>query len=122
MTSCELCGKIATKKAKIEGSVLAVCESCASFGTELKETKPLHNVKVTHSLKADLPETFLVENFGQLLRQARSKKKLTEEDAAKLLNIRESTLKHYEAGAVQPDETTIRKLEKFYGVSLLARL
>lgn len=122
MASCELCGRPAVKKAKVEGTILSVCASCGSFGTEIKEAKPFASVKTTYSLKAEQTETFLAPDFGNRLRQARLRLQLSEEDAAKKLNIKESTLKHYEAGKVPPDDAAIKKLEKFYSISIVQHL
>lgn len=39
---CEMCGKDGVKlvKARVEGTLLKVCEQCASFGTRVEEPRP----------------------------------------------------------------------------------
>lgn len=116
MASCDLCSKPATTKARIEGVVLSVCASCAAFGTEFKAPPPILKRPVVHHAT---PTTLLVTDFATRLRKARQKLGLNEEDAARKLNIRKSTLLHFEAGKLQPDDATTKKLEKFYGITLL---
>jgi len=113
MASCELCGKPATTKARIEGTILHVCSNCASFGTEIKAVAPKRQF-----VRPEAPEMYMASDFGQQLRRAREKLGLTEEEAAKKLNIKESTLRHFEHATVQPDDATVKKLEKFYRIKL----
>lgn len=120
MTSCELCGKQATTKARIEGVAFTVCAGCANLGSELREA-PRQQPRPAHSRPAQA-ETYLVSDCGQRLRKARQRMGLSEKDAALKLNIREIELKHYESGKLLPSESVARKLEKFYGISLYEAL
>lgn len=117
MTSCELCGKPATTKARIEGVPLTVCAACAALGTPFVVPPPVVRA-APKSLKAELSPRELVTDFRQRIRAARQKKGLTEEDAAKALNIHKSTLLHYESGKMHPDDTTAKKFERFYDIVL----
>ncbi len=126
MASCELCDKPATTKARIEGVTMQVCSKCAAFGTELR---PPSEARLHHAARVNAPqqrrpiaqaaERDLVIDFGNRLRYARERKKLTLEDAARLLTIQASTLRHYESGTMRPDEKATAKLERFYTLSLL---
>jgi uncharacterized protein (TIGR00270 family) len=118
MASCELCGKPASGKAKVEGVIFTVCTQCASLGTPVKEVaaKP---VFTTPQMRV---ERVLIPQAGVLLRKARQQMKLTEKEAAQKLNIKESMLLHLEAGKMQPDDTLAHKLEKFYNVRLYEEL
>lgn len=114
MTSCDLCGKPATTKARIEGALLSVCASCASHGMEIRTPQPVVKYKPVQQTA----ETYHVGDMGQRLRQARQRMKLSEKDAALKLNIKESTLLHLEANKMHPDDALTKKLEKFYGIKL----
>lgn len=126
MVSCELCGKPATTKARIEGVVFSVCAGCASLGNELREAPRSVTPRAVYS---SLPtkqsfgsERLLAVDFGSRLRSARQKKGLNEKDAARQLNIKESMLLHFEAGKMQPDDALAKKLERFYGISIYESL
>jgi putative transcription factor len=115
MTSCELCGKPATTRARVEGVLFSVCASCSALGVEVK-AKPAPAARP--SFRPAFKERFVAQDFGFRIRQARQRRGLTEKDAAQLLAIKESTLLNLEAGKMQPDDALLRKLEKFYGLSL----
>jgi transcriptional regulator with XRE-family HTH domain len=55
--------------------------------------------------------------FGDRLRELRQQKNLTQEEAAKFLNISRGTYAHYEINKRQPDFRTLEKLADFFGVS-----
>jgi uncharacterized protein (TIGR00270 family) len=122
MTSCDLCGKPATTRARVEGVAVSVCASCATFGVSLAPPKPAGNVprgtRPLHGLRESETEFVLAGDFGSRLRGARQKLKMTEEEAAVKLHIRKNDLLHFESGKRQPSEEMTRKLEKFYGVRL----
>jgi putative transcription factor len=124
MASCELCGKPATTKARVEGVVFAVCASCAKLGHEFGETpRAVMERKAASRPSQPRPhapatDTYLAIDYGQRLRKARQKMGLTEKDAALKLNMREIELLHYESGKLQPNETVAKKLEKFYTIKL----
>jgi ribosome-binding protein aMBF1 (putative translation factor) len=63
-------------------------------------------------------DQYVVANAGTVLRQARQRMKLTEKEAATKLNIKEALLLGIESGKLQPDDAMVKKLERFYGVSL----
>lgn len=117
MTSCELCGKPAIGKARVEGVIFTVCAGCSQLGQPLAPppATPARRVAPAHTA---LPARELVVDFGSRLRSARQHKGLSEEDAAKALNLHKSTLLHFEAGKMHPDDTTARKLERFFGITL----
>lgn len=72
-------------------------------------------------LKKTLPEENLdlVENFWEIVRTARIKMGLTQEDLAKQLNEKSTIIKKIESGEFKPPLTLARKLEKFLKVRLL---
>ncbi len=119
MVSCELCGKTAVTKARIEGVVFSVCAGCASLGQEYKApASAAQKAKTPLGLRETLVGGELVTDYGVRLRKARQKRQLAEKDAAKLLNIKESMLLHLEQAKMQPDDALVHKLERFYGISL----
>jgi uncharacterized protein (TIGR00270 family) len=116
MAECELCGsKNATRKTKIDSVVLATCEQCTSFGQELARVELSSENRIIPKLESG---GAIVQNFNALIRDARSKKSLTQEEAAKKLNEKSSILKRIEDGW-EPPMVTIKKLEKFFGLRLI---
>jgi transcriptional regulator with XRE-family HTH domain len=53
----------------------------------------------------------------QRLRSLREKKKITQSEAARRLNIVRTTYSNYEAGNREPDNDTLQMLANFYEVS-----
>ena len=62
----------------------------------------------------------LVEDFGELVRRARIKLGLTQQDLAAQLNEKLTVIKKIEAGQFRPSIQLARKLEKFLKIQLLA--
>ncbi len=120
MGVCDLCGK-ETKlfTAKVEGTELNVCSGCGKFG---KVYKPVSPPKLSKPQPQKiLPETLevLTADFSKLIRYAREKLGLTQEEFAKRLNERESFIQKVENGSLEPSIDTARKLEKLLGIKLV---
>jgi len=82
--------------------------------TPLKlKPKPLPKRAVT------LDEMILVEDYAHVIRTARQKAKIAQEELAQRVGERISTLQAIEAGRLKPMEKTIRGLERELGISLL---
>jgi len=61
----------------------------------------------------------LVENYGDVVRDARMKLGLTQEDLAKQLNEKLTVIKKIEAGEFKPPMDLAKRLERFLKVRLL---
>lgn len=118
---CELCGSDkAFRKAVIEGAVLCVCDNCVNLGEEVKEAvKP-----VARKSMIPLPEELnqiLIHDFANVIKKAREKRGLKQDELAKKINIRASLVKRMEEGW-EPSFVLVRKLEKFFNVKLIERI
>ena len=120
---CEICGsENATKKAKIEGSELVVCDRCCASGKPLSEAErhEFHrkesHVKEQESRTQELSE--LKDNYGEIIRRAREAKGMTIEEFASSLSENASWLRKIEQGKLKPDAKLISKLEKNLGIKL----
>ncbi|MBI2145851.1 TIGR00270 family protein [Candidatus Woesearchaeota archaeon] len=65
------------------------------------------------------PEYRVISNFASLLRSAREKKGMTQEDFAKFIRERESILAKWEAGTVTPGIDVAKRIGKQLGLSLI---
>jgi putative transcription factor len=121
MVTCEVCGTNKTKllRASIEGTQMNVCEGCASYGKVLytPELKP----KIREVMVSKTPEIEerVVDNFGAIVKNAREKTGLTQEEFAKKLNERLSIMRAIENREQMPDLKLAAKLEKELGVVLI---
>ena len=104
-------------KAKIEGTILEVCEDCSKYG-ELIETKPVRIVKVRRIPKPKEEETIIVDNYGKKIIEARKKINLTREEFAKKINEKESVIRRVESEGMEPDDKLTEKIERFLEIKL----
>jgi putative transcription factor len=133
MPSCEMCGKEfpTLRRALIEGTTMSVCGNCVKFGVEQAGPK----VEVTgrsattqamerRAVRAkprdiyDQMQEELVEDYGERVKQARTRAGLSVEDLGKAINERASNLANIEKGTYHPPDALVRKLEKALDVKL----
>lgn len=121
MASCELCGQESDslKKAKIEGAVLKVCDSCAEIGSEVSSSKKKRRKKKKRkkSRKRSSREV-LVPDYGEKLKEARETKQLSIKEVADDLNEKESLIKKIEKQELKPEKSLANKLTDKFGVTL----
>ncbi len=116
---CELCGKITSLViAMVEGTQLKVCANCGRFGKVLKQAAP--NAAERRISK---PQTMITESivpgYATLIRTAREKRGLTQQDFAKLTQIKESLLHKLETNNFEPPIDIARKLERALHIKLV---
>ncbi len=120
MGMCELCGKGAPLiRANIEGTELEVCQECGSFGkiTSMRRHAPAPRAHIS-APELEINET-IDQNFAAIIHGEREKRKLTQEDFAKLLNEKESMIHKIETGILEPSIPLARKLEKALRIKLV---
>ena len=93
---------------------MQVCKSCAKYGQVL-ESKPVKKSRPRRE------ETLLliVPGYGKKVKQAREKRGMKQEDVAKALHEKESLLSHVEAEKTEPSIAVARKLERYFGITLV---
>lgn len=107
------------------GEKLLVCREC--YGQEKKKStqrqaEQTPKTKVTKpSNQIWEPQYEVVDNYAQLVREAREKIGLPIPELALKLGIKESVLRRIESGKLQPDVETARKLERFLRIQLLIK-
>ena len=128
---CELCGKEVNKltPVRIEGVEMQVCDECAKFGVAPKSysRKPktvlgrgAPQTKKTNRPKRDLFDSLkiIVEDYGDVIKEARMKKGMDLKELAKRVGIKESTLHKIERNELEPEEKYVKRLEKELNISL----
>ncbi len=119
MGVCELCGRTSKLfKAKVEGTELTVCDACGKFGTVYRPVETLKQVSKPVKAKPEIIEV-LVSDYSEIIRKAREKLGLTQEDFAKKINEKESFIQKVESGHMEPSIETARKLEKLLNITLV---
>ncbi|MHA1410698.1 MAG: multiprotein bridging factor aMBF1 [Candidatus Odinarchaeia archaeon] len=133
---CEICGNKIDKKTyvNVDGAILTVCSSCARFGTVVDKPKYVKSTPkrqassprttATHTYKKhdEIFEYQLKPDFNKIIRNARLKKGLKQEELAARLNEKPSVISKIETGKFKPDSKLTKKLEKFLEINLMERL
>jgi len=130
---CDMCSSPgAAYKIEVEGSILNVCEKCVSYGRMVGKIKPEFSEKqkkkqekaalqeeAKKAVKATETVQLIVPNYASLIKNARERMGLKQEEVAKKIAEKESMLHKLESGAMQPDMNLARKLEKFFRIKLI---
>jgi putative transcription factor len=119
MAVCEMCGQDSyLRLVNVDGAELNVCKNCAKYG-EVKKKKVFKNPANNNFHKKDQKEFRIVNNFSSLIRSAREKKNISQEDFAKSINEKESIVAKWEHGDLKPRLSIARKLGKILGLRLI---
>ncbi len=115
---CEICGKDTNLvKAIIEGIELNVCSNCAKFGSVIKIAPKF--VPKPKKVVVEQPEEGIVEDYGKLIKNAREKLGLKQEELALKLNEKHTLVHKWECNELKPTIESAKKLEKFLGIKLM---
>ena len=150
MVQCEMCGTEtgSPTTAKIEGAELQVCDSCASFGTEISSAdtstttskystsdtgtssttgtqSPSPSTGQGASSRHSGPDMFdemdtLSDDYPERIRDARESRGMSQEELANELNEKASLIRKLERGDMQPNDAVQSKLERKLNISLTA--
>jgi putative transcription factor len=117
MAECEACGARATRKAKIEGVIMDVCDKCVEMGQEIKAPPKM----IFERKQERMPEGMFVgvkKDLGRLVKKQREKMGLHQEELARRLLLNVQVITRIENGWMPPLET-VKLLEKFLKTSLI---
>lgn len=123
MATCDLCGNPAVYMALVEGAELNVCKGCVKHGRVIKEIKPEPKIKyVQKELKTrEEPVQVIVPNYPILVREARERKGLKQEELAKSISEKVSLVHNLEVGRYEPSIKIAQKLERFLRIRLVQK-
>ena len=142
--TCDVCGEPIEGEpviVEIDGAVLTLCQRCARKYTgvkgvrvirgpsQIQSTQPSMTVTryesrrgVTYRInrpRVNVDRYEVVENYAELIREARESLGMSRDVLAKVIGVKESILRRIEDGQLIPDIELARKLEKVLGISLL---
>ncbi len=123
--NCDTCGKGGQLfDADIEGTVLVVCTDCAKFGKVLRKHSTKDNftqkfVETKKKVVESEPQKIIVSNYSSIIKKAREKMGLNQEDFAKLLQEKVSLIQHWESGKMEPSILVAEKIEKQLKIKLV---
>lgn len=118
---CELCGRNSELvEAVVEGSMLKVCKDCSKFGNVIavQKTRPIIQNKIKKIMEEESLE-IVKSDFFTLIKEAREKLGLKQEELAKRLNEKESLIHKIESNSIKPSISFAKKLEKALGIKLV---
>jgi putative transcription factor len=123
---CEMCGSDSMLfLTKVEETKLKLCKKCSSYGQVLR---PIQNIIQSRSqtspvfVKKEGPEEDIVEDYPEIIRRAREKKEMKQEDLAKGINEKESIIHKLETGHMKPSIALAKKLERFLDITLIEEI
>ncbi len=140
---CEMCGKSIRGTAHlviVEGTELNVCDECARYGHEVKRVPKSTTtampppgrggggISIRTQPKRRRPDMFdqmtdeLVDDYGSVIRRARDKRGMSQEELALEIREKVSLLKKIEREDLVPEDSARKKLERVLGITLTERI
>jgi putative transcription factor len=120
MTSCELCGrKESAHRCEIEGTMMNVCVDCAKYGKVKGSSNFKIVVQESKKSVSTEPEYIFVQGYGKIIKDAREKTGLKQEEFAKNINEHKSLIHQVESEHIKPSIIFARKLERALKVKIV---
>ncbi len=134
---CEICGAEIRGKPiciTIDNSELQVCQKCAPYGKPVDKRTPVSR-KVTPVVRTvtrtgnrpkkdffDILKDELLDNYDQIIRDAREARGWSQEDLAENIKEKVSLIKKIERSEIVPEEPFRKKLEHTLNIKLTERV
>jgi putative transcription factor len=120
--ACDMCGKNpGTINTEIEGVTMQVCADCSHFGKRIIRPRIIVKDKRQRPKSPEIVER-IVDNYAQLIKQAREKRNVKQDQFAKMLNEKESLMQRVESGKQRPSIELAKKLQNTLSIVLIERL
>ena len=121
MGSCEICGKNFEnlERAIVEGVMVDVCHDCGKFGKAIIVKKPLIEPKRVIPVHTKEVMEDVVTDYAEMIKKARERKGLKQEELAKNIAEKESVISKVESGSLRPSFILAKKLEQYLGIKLI---
>lgn len=133
---CEMCGRDAPcRPVYIEGTRLSVCQNCSRFSDEgrmsgrgsapgpsasvIEERLQRRERRMqTKDVYAGMSSVELVEDYGGLIRRARTGKGMDQDEFAASINEKKGIIAKLESNSMIPDEKLTKKIERALDIKL----
>src|SRR3989344_9299165 len=112
---CEMCGRDTELfLTEIEGTRLQVCKGCGGHGKVIKRVMTQQEIvrkqekekeavrKILHPDEKEIVQ-LIVEGYPKLIKDAREKLKLSQEEFALKISEKQNLIHHIETGRMEPD-------------------
>ncbi len=120
MPSCELCGmKNSIYECEIEGTMMKVCENCSRFGRVIGKSNVKIVVQESKRPEIKEPEYAFVQGYGLIVKNARERSGMKQEDFAKKINEHKSLIHQVESEHITPNVELAKKLEKALHIKII---
>jgi putative transcription factor len=117
---CELCGrKPSIYDCEVEGTIMKVCQDCSRFGGVKGKSNVRIVVQDSKKAISNEPEYLFVPNYGLIVKNAREKQDLKQEDFAKKINEHKSLVHQVESEHIKPNILLARKLERALHIKIV---
>ena len=131
MGACELCGKegVGTRRAKVSQSVLECCSGCIASMRLVVEQIPMKVIQNNEQSSQVIGKgisgidimtkdaTELAGDFHSRIRTGRKIKNMSQQDLARIMNVKVGVIQKAENGN-RPTDSTLKKFERALGISL----
>ena len=126
--SCEVCGspiRGPPNRVEIDGAIMTTCANCARMGHPVGgrprpgRVNPAQLALKAFSQRPAEPEYELNTDYHTMVRQAREKMGISQEELGRIINEKLSVIRMIEAGRLRPDVIVTRKLMHHLKLNLL---
>jgi putative transcription factor len=120
MPSCELCGKKpSVYNCEIEGTMMRVCEDCSRFGGIRGKSNVRIVVAESKKPVSNEPEYVFIQGYGLIVKNAREKTGMKQEDFARKINEHKSLIHQVESEHIKPNILLARKIERALHIKIV---
>jgi putative transcription factor len=125
MSRCDMCGKETELfLTDVEGTNLNVCGDCSKFGKVTRKINATQSIRTRRSQYGNIPEEeettmVIITGFGNLIKNAREKLGLKQDDFARKINEKTSLVHNLESEHHEPSMRAAEKIEKFLNIKLI---
>ena len=124
--TCDICGRpiFGNPIYKfVEGAKLKVCQNCSKFGKSIKSPKSIKprsfkRKKKVYRRPKTTDDFYLIEDFGKTIKEARERKKLTQNEFASMLKEPLSLIRRIEQNKLHPSFDVIKKIENLLNIKV----
>lgn len=127
---CDMCGRKIESYflGKVEGVNMRLCERCSSHSkiirkpvqeeTINKNIPRLHNNPINTQNEEEVEES-VVKDFAKIIRREREKRKMEQEEFAKLISEKVSILQRIEKGDYVPSINVVKRIARTLNIGLI---